>query len=59
MNPSHFAIIMILAVGCAYFVFLWKSWQGFQNDRATRDAKIDELLERIPKPKAAGETASE
>ena len=42
------ALVMIMAVGCAYFIFLWASWQQFQNDRTTRDSKIDELLARIP-----------
>jgi hypothetical protein len=51
MNPNHVAIIMIVAIGVAYFIFLWASWQEFQKDRATRDSKIDELLERIPKPR--------
>jgi hypothetical protein len=51
MNPNHVAILMIVAIGAAYFVFLWASWQEFQKDRAMRDTKIDELLERLPKPK--------
>jgi len=33
----------------AYMLFLYASWQSYQKDRATRDARIDELLERLPK----------
>lgn len=46
------ALVMIVAVGCAYFVFLYASWNQFQRDRATRDDKVDELLARLPKPSA-------
>lgn len=47
------AFVVILVIGAAYLVFLYASWNGFQQDRLTRDSKIDELLERIPRPKAA------
>lgn len=51
MTTVHIAAIcMIVAIGVAYFVFLYGSWMQFQKDRATRDSKIDELLERLPKP---------
>lgn len=60
MNPVHVtAILMIIAVGVGYFVFLWASWQEWQRDRATRDSKIDELLERLPKPKSKSEPVVE
>jgi predicted RND superfamily exporter protein len=51
MTTVHLtAILMIVAVGCAYFVFLYASWNQFQRDRAQRDDKIDEMLSRLPKP---------
>jgi hypothetical protein len=53
MNPAHLTpwvtLIMIVAIGVAYFVFLYASWNQFQKDRGARDAKIDEVLARIPK----------
>lgn len=56
MNPRIVqltAFVVILMIGAAYMIFLYASWNQFQNDRMTRDSKIDELLERIPRPKAA------
>lgn len=52
------AIVMIVAIGVAYFIFLYASWVEFQKDRATRDSKIDQLLERIPKPKINDEPSA-
>lgn len=49
---------VLLTLGCmflvtaAYLVFLYGSWNQFQNDRAQRDAKIDELLDRFPRKEA-------
>jgi hypothetical protein len=54
LNPKTvqvIAICCIITIGAAYLLFLYASWNQFQQDRATRDSKIDELLERIPKPK--------
>lgn len=54
MNTVHLtAILMIVAIGVAYFIFLYASWNQFQQDRAARDSKIDELLSRLPKPAAS------
>jgi hypothetical protein len=58
----YFAII---AIGCmvvitaSYLVFLYSSWEQFQNDRAKRDDKIDELLARFPKKVEPEAKASE
>lgn len=41
--------IMCLAA-LSYMLFLYASWHQFQEDRFTRDEKIDELLDRIPRP---------
>jgi predicted RND superfamily exporter protein len=55
MTTVHLtAIVMIVAVGVAYFVFLYASWNQFQKDRANRDDKIDEMLARLPKPAPNG-----
>jgi predicted RND superfamily exporter protein len=62
MNPrvvQATAFVMILAVGVSYFIFLYSSYQQWQKDRETRDAKIDQLLERIPVPKPPTADASE
>lgn len=60
MNPHVVqltAFVVILVIGAAYLVFLYASWHEFQQDRITRDTKIDQLLERIPVPKPAEGTA--
>lgn len=43
-------LCMITLIGVSYFVFLYATWMQFQRDKTARDAKIDDLLERIPKP---------
>lgn len=43
-------VVMIAAIGVAYFVFLYASWHQFQQDRVARESKIDDILSRIPKP---------
>lgn len=53
-SPKVTPLIAIVAIGLmagAYFIFLYATWNQFQNDRAMRDTKIDELLDRLPKPK--------
>ena len=53
MNSKRFLILAsaCMVIMCAsYLLFLAASWNQFQEDRARRDIKINELLERIPKP---------
>lgn len=42
------AACAIFLMAAAYMLFLYVSWQSYQNDRHSRDVKIDELLSRIP-----------
>jgi TRAP-type C4-dicarboxylate transport system permease small subunit len=44
------AAIMFMA-GC-YALFLWASWQQYQKDSENRTSRINELLERLPRPAA-------
>lgn len=56
MNPKivqAVAIGVMLAIGAAYMFYLMKSWEQFQVDRITRDEKINELLDKFPKPRPA------
>jgi hypothetical protein len=46
----YVALAIIVGIGVSYFLFLAATWQQFQKDRMNRDTKIDELLDRIPKP---------
>ena len=44
--------LVIVAIGLmvgSYMLFLWASWQQYQDAGKTRDNKIDELLSRLPK----------
>lgn len=53
INQKRLALIaaacMILMAG-SYLVFLTATWVQFQADRNSRTDKIDELLDRIPRP---------
>lgn len=40
---------MTVAVA-AYLLYLAATWNEYQQDRARRDGKINELLDRIPPP---------
>jgi hypothetical protein len=54
INHKEFTLILLVMMGiitCAYLVFLYGSWEQFQQDRLTRDNKINELLDRLPKRK--------
>jgi len=44
------AIIAMMIMAGAYLVFLISYWQQYQRDRSNRDDRINELLDRIPKP---------
>lgn len=46
---------IITLIGVSYFVFLYATWIQFQRDKEARDSKIDDLLERIPKPASGNE----
>jgi hypothetical protein len=48
--------LMVLLVG-AYLLYLAASWNQYQQDRAARDVKINEILDRMPKPKTAQQEA--
>lgn len=43
------AMVVVSLAGLAYMVFLAATWNQYQQDRVSRDAKIDELLDRFPK----------
>lgn len=45
-STLHVGIMLTIAMG--YFIFLIATWIQFQNDRANRELKINELLDRIP-----------
>ena len=49
--PPLIAVVAISLMAGAYFVFLYASWQQFQNDRQRREERIDEILDRLPKIK--------
>lgn len=42
------AIVIIVAIGVAYLLFLAATWHQLQTDRSASFAKIDKLLDRIP-----------
>ena len=42
------AIVAITVMCAAYLVFLYATWNEFQNDRKHRGAVLDDLLDRIP-----------
>lgn len=50
------ACIVIVCIGISYFTFLYKSWQAYQEDRLERDSKLNEILDRIPKPTIPNES---
>jgi len=50
MNPPVILTMCAIALMAgAYMLFLWASWQQYQEDRTKRDLKIDEMLARLPK----------
>lgn len=55
MNGAKTSLVIL--TGCmvlatvAYLIFLAGTWQQFQQDRVSRDTKIDELLDRLPPKK--------
>lgn len=62
ISPARLATITaacIALVALGYLCFLAATWVQFQSDRNLRMEKIDELLDRIPKPAsdAAGSEA--
>lgn len=44
------AIIAITLMAGAYLLFLAASWSAYQKDRDERNTRINELLDRLPKP---------
>ena len=53
--PPLIAVVAITLMAGAYFVFLYATWNQFQNDRARREQRIDEILDRLPPAKAPKE----
>lgn len=49
------AVSVLVLIGASYLVFLYASWHQFQQDKAVRDDKINELLERLPRMPADNE----
>jgi len=43
------AIGIMLAMFTAYMIFLTFTWQQLQNDRRAAFAKVDDLIDRLPK----------
>jgi hypothetical protein len=51
MNPRTAMVIwtgLMTVVAIAYLLYLAATWNQYQADRARRDEKINELLDRIP-----------
>jgi uncharacterized membrane protein YedE/YeeE len=46
--PPLIAAVAIAMMAGAYFVFLYATWMQYQKDRGIREARIDEILERLP-----------
>jgi hypothetical protein len=49
-------VILLAMMGiamCAYLLYLAASWNAYQEDRARRDEKINELLDRLPHKREA------
>ena len=54
ISPALFAFAMVTLAGIAYFVYLVACWNQYQTTRAGMLARIDEVLDRLPRPEAAG-----
>lgn len=51
MNKTSLYLCALMTVAvAAYLLYLAATWNEYQTDRARRDAKINELLDRIPPP---------
>lgn len=54
------AMVVIVAIGVAYLLFLAATWTQLQRDRTAAFAKVDEILDRIPREKVIpGEVEAE
>lgn len=52
VNPKLlplFAMLALVAMFVAYMIFLVYTWQQLQRDRTVAMAKVDGILDRIPK----------
>lgn len=47
INVQRLAIVVIAVAGLAYLTFLAMTWQAIQADRATRNVKVDALLDKV------------
>ena len=50
LNTQLIAVIIMVAIGAAYLIFLSVTWQQLQLDRSRAMSKIDAMLDRMPKP---------
>jgi hypothetical protein len=56
MNPKTAAgcvVTLMFIISASYLLFLAASWNAYQSDRTMRDAKLNELLDRLPVKKEA------
>lgn len=44
------AVVIMTAIAISYFIYLVMTWRQYQKDRDTRDTRINEVLDRLPKP---------
>jgi hypothetical protein len=50
MNRGTVVLLCMMGMAMfAYLMFLAASWNAYQEDRARRDEKINELLDRLPR----------
>lgn len=52
MKPLLLYGTFLVILAAAYIIFLARTWNAFQSDRQNREAKINELLDRLPKKEA-------
>lgn len=43
----YVAIAVVVVAGMAYLVFLGMTWRQLQDDRITRNEKVDALLDKL------------
>ena len=53
------AMVVIVAIGVAYLLFLAATWTQLQRDRTSAFAKVDEILDRIPTKNVPGEVVAD
>lgn len=43
------AICLMIAIGIGYFIFLIACWNDLQRDKKSRNTRLDEMLDKLPK----------